>query len=141
MTELAHIKSNVPSTASARDKLQHYEDVLKTLPFLFEAHVDHVFAPGVYARCINMPKGTTYTSKIHKTKHIAIVCSGRAIVSTGDKVETIQAPCIFVTEPNTKRALYIEEDCVWITIHPTTETDLAKVEEQIIAENYLEEAQ
>jgi hypothetical protein len=40
------------------------------------------------------------------------------------------------TLPGTKRALYIHEDATWVTFHPTPETDLEKIETQLIAKDF-----
>jgi hypothetical protein len=37
-----------------------------------------------------------------------------------------------ITEPGTRRALKIYEDTVWTTFHPTEETDLVKLEAELI---------
>ena len=98
-------------------------------------HVDHVFAKGAYMRCISMKAGTLIISKRHKTQHICVVVSGECDVSSADGVRKfVKGPAIFITEPNTKRAITVHTDSVWMTFHVTDETDLAKIEEQIIKE-------
>lgn len=121
----------------SRESILAFEEALKLMPPGI-APVDHVFAPGVYARCMNIPKGTMLTGKIHKTRHLNIVASGDISVATEDGLKRIKAPCIFVSEPNTKRAGHAHEDTVWITIHVTEETDLAKIEEEVITEDFIE---
>lgn len=133
MTELHHVLVAALSTEPKAGKTHALQEALKSLP-PYECHVDHVFAPGVYARCINMPAGFACTSKLHKTEHLAIVCSGRVTVSTDDENYTVTGPQIFITKPGTKRALYVHEDCVWITIHVTDSTDLEEIERQVIGE-------
>lgn len=141
MNNLAQVLTGTLLTAPSREKIAAYEKAIAEHLPPYDPKVDHVFAPGVYARAINMPAGTTYTSKIHKTEHLVIVCSGRVTVSTDKEVSVVRGPCIFTTKPNTKRAVYVHEDCVWITIHATEETDLEKIEEQVIAKDYLEDEQ
>ncbi len=96
----------------------------------------HHFAPGVYARELFIPKGVVLTGKIHKTEHINIVSQGKIAVATEDGQKIIEAPCIFVSKPGTKRAGYALEDTTWITIHVTEETDLMKIEQQVIATDH-----
>ena len=43
-----------------------------------------------------------------------------------------------VSEPGTKRAVVAETDAVWTTIHLTNETDLAKIESEVIAASFEE---
>lgn len=98
--------------------------------------VTHHFAPSVYAREIFMPAGAVVVGKIHKHAHLNIISKGRVIVSTEFGKKQLVAPCTFVSEAGTKRAVYIVEDCIWTTIHPTEETDLEKIEEHVIAKDY-----
>jgi hypothetical protein len=106
----------------------------------------HRFLPGLYAREILMPAGTLLTSKIHNTEHPYVVLSGRVRVFVpGEGVVILEAGHVGITKPGTKRLLFIEEDCRWITFHPLTPEDetrrregaseqtlVAEVEERII---------
>jgi len=85
---------------------------------LVDMPVTHHFTPGLYTREIFMPKGTLCTSKIHKTEHPYSVLSGKCQVFTvGGGVEEIEAGHFGITQPGTRRVLYIEEDCTWVTHH------------------------
>ena len=101
-----------------------------------ETLTDHFFAPGVYARMFFVPKGTVAIGKIHKTEHLTIICDGKCSVSTEDGPLFFEGPCVFSSRPGVKKAVYAFEDTTWITIHVTEETDLEKIEEQVIAEDY-----
>lgn len=80
-----------------------------------------------------MPKGTLLTSKIHKTEHPFIVSKGKVSVWLDEGEEVlIEAPYCGITLPNTRRVLYIHEDCIWTTIHATDKTTPEEVEEEII---------
>jgi len=99
----------------------------------------HFFAPGVYVRQIFVPAGTTVVTKIHRYSHVAIVAKGRVHVVTEDGTEIIEAPHTWVVNPSGKKAVYHETDTIWITVHPTEETDLAKIERDIISEDFLDD--
>lgn len=92
----------------------------------------HRFAPGVYLREIFMPKGQFIIGQRHNTEHFNIVLKGRARVKMDDGVIEIVAPCTFVSKPGVRKVLYILEDMVWQTIHPTDETNLDKLQELLI---------
>lgn len=98
--------------------------------------LSHNFAPGTYARTCFLPKGTLIVGKIHKHAHQNIVSQGRVTVVTEFGRMEIQGPYVFTSQPGTKRALYVHEDTYWTTIHLTDETDLMKIEEEIIAKDY-----
>lgn len=108
-----------------------------------EVKLEHFFAPGVYLRQVTMPAGASIVGKIHKTEHLCIVSRGRVISCTEfEGTREIAGPCTFVTPAGTKRALYVLEECVWATVHPTTlagvdgratAEDLAGIEDTFIA--------
>lgn len=79
-----------------------------------------------------MPAGTLVVSRQHKTEHPYVVLTGRVMVSVpGEGVKVLEAGHVGITKPGTRRALYILEDCRWITFHPTKETDLAKLQDEL----------
>jgi hypothetical protein len=86
----------------------------------------------MYIREIFMPAGTLLTSKIHKTNHPFVVTKGKCKVFDGNKIEHIEGPHTGITEPNTRRLLYIEEDTTWLTFHVTDKTDVDEIEKEII---------
>lgn len=92
---------------------------------------DH-FAPGVYARQLFMPAGTFVVGHVHKTSHLNILLTGRARVLMDGVVHDLAAPFTFRSGEGVQKVLYILEDCTWMTIHPTDETDAEKVREAII---------
>lgn len=93
----------------------------------------HKFTPGLYFREIFMPQGSLVVSKVHKTEHPFVILSGAVRVWTDESgILEFRAPYVGVTKAGTRRVLYITEDCRWITFHPTKETDLKKIEDQII---------
>jgi hypothetical protein len=86
---------------------------------LVDCPLVHRFTDGMYIRQIFMPKGTLITSKIHKTQHPYTVSLGAVAVSIdGGDWERIVAPYTGITNPGTRRILYILEDCIWTTYHP-----------------------
>lgn len=81
---------------------------------------------------MRIPAGTVATGKVHKTLHLNILSQGDVSVLTEDGMKRIQAPCTIVSPPGTKRAVYAHTDVVWTTIHGTHETDLEKLEADLI---------
>lgn len=95
-----------------------------------EMQVGHTFTPGLYRRTILMRAGTLATSCIHNTEHQFVVVVGSASVYVpGVGVEQIHAPYFGITKPGTRRVLYMPEDCVWATFHPTTAEEDAESDE------------
>jgi quercetin dioxygenase-like cupin family protein len=95
----------------------------------------HHFAAGLYAREMRVSAGTVLTGKMHRQQHICVLSAGRVTVWTESGMRTVEAPFTFVAEPGTKRAMYAHTDAVWTTFHPTTETDLDRIEADVIVPN------
>jgi hypothetical protein len=84
----------------------------------------HSFCSGFYIRQIFMPAGTLITSLIHKTRHTYQITKGVVKVKINEhEWETLEAGHAGVTEPGTRRILFIAEDCIWTTFHPILESE------------------
>ncbi|AOA57573.1 hypothetical protein [Acinetobacter larvae] len=111
-----------------RDVQQQIQDNAE----LIDVPVVNHFAPGVYMRQMDAVAGTLVVSKMHRTEHMNILIKGSITVATENGIEFLQAPVVLKSMPGTKRIGYFHEDSSWITVHPTEETDLEKIEQQVI---------
>jgi hypothetical protein len=98
----------------------------------------HYFAPGVYGRQMDIPKGMCIVGKIHKHQHINIITSGVIKVVTEFGHDVYTAPRTWISEAGTKRAVYALEDTTWLCVHanPTDTTDIRELEDQLIAADF-----
>lgn len=96
----------------------------------------HSFAEGLYIRQITVPAGVLTVTKIHKYSHVAFLLKGKMRILEESGVKYIEAPAYFITAAGTKRIIYHETEVVLVTVHATTETDVDKIEEAIIAKTY-----
>ena len=96
--------------------------------------VTHGFAPGVYLREIFMPAGTYVIGKEHNTEHFNTILKGSAYVMIDDNVEFMVAPMSFVSHAGCRKVLYIVEDMIWQTIHPTEETNIEVLENTLVSD-------
>jgi hypothetical protein len=93
----------------------------------------HRFAPGVYLREIHIPAGTVVIGKVHRTEHFNIMLKGVALIVHEDgSREELRAPLTFVSKAGVQKVVYILEDTIWQNVHPTTETDLKKLEADLV---------
>jgi hypothetical protein len=119
-----------------RKKLYQLQEAVGELEHV-DCPLQHVFAPGAYARTMYIPAGTVIVGKIHKHAHLNILSQGTVCVMTeteGDRQLT--GPLTMVSPPGTKRAVYAVTDAVWVTVHLTNETDLEKIEAEVIAPTF-----
>ena len=82
-----------------------------------------------------MKRGLFVIGHEHRTKHFNMVTEGRARVMVEGIVSEISAPNVFVSNGGVRKVLFILEDMRWITIHPTTETDLEILEDELIVKS------
>jgi hypothetical protein len=132
--EVATIEGASPQ--EIRAWILRIESYMKTMKQI-ELQVKHHFAKGLYGRELFLPKGTRAIGKIHKREHLSVISKGAITVLTEeDGLRRIIAPYTFVSQPGTKRLVIAHTDTIWNTIHATNETDLEKIEADVIATSY-----
>lgn len=121
-----------PLAVPSREKITELQEMMLSMGEGLELPVRHHFAPGVYCRELTIPAGVVAVGKIHRTEHLTIISSGKVTIWTEEGMKTLEAPCLLHSFPGAKRAAYAHTDVVITTIHPTNETDLAKLEAELI---------
>ena len=99
-----------------------------------DAPVTHNFADGIYVRELFIPGDSWIMGKRHRYETCNILLKGKLslYMGPGKPAKTIEAPLIFNSKPGTKKFAYAHEDTIFLNIHPTTETDIDKIEEEFI---------
>lgn len=120
---------------TVRDKILELQDNLLKMTQI-DCPVKHHFAPDSYGREIFIPAGTLIIGKIHRHAHLNVISQGECYVLTEDGVNHYKAPLTFTSFARTKRVVYAVNDLVWTTCHVTKETDLEKIENELIAPTY-----
>jgi hypothetical protein len=115
-------------------KIEEIEGQLLQLPQV-DVPLNHMFAPGVYAREVVMPTDSFVIGHEHKTEHFNIILTGRATVMMEGVIHDIKAPAIIKSNRNVRKILYIHEEMHWVTIHPTDETNIEKLEEMLVVKS------
>jgi quercetin dioxygenase-like cupin family protein len=124
-----------PFTASndpevMRAKIWALQEAMTDMPQV-DCPVRHIFAPGLYAREMTIPKGVTAVGAVHKTEHVTTISKGRMLLMTDEGIQEVSAGYTGVSKPGIKRAAYALEDTVMVCYHPTNETDLDKLAEEL----------
>lgn len=143
-TMLALIKNEVPvlqKNEDIRSQILKLEESMKSAVVKEDVNeidcpLKHIFAPGAYAREIFIKKDTLIVGKIHKHAHLNMLMKGIVSVLTENGPKVFTAPMTMVSPAGTKRVVYAHEDTIWVTVHLTKETDLEKIEDEIIAKDY-----
>lgn len=133
---LAELSSEVANSANRRETVLRMEARIAAAPQI-ELEVLHHFSKGLYAREMHIPKGVILAGEIHRFQNLNILSKGRISLFTEHEGQvTLEAPCTIVSRPGVKRIGYAHEDVVWTTIHATTETDVEKIKEEVIAKDF-----
>ena len=98
----------------------------------------HTFADGMYIRQLTVPPGALTVTKIHKKTHPFFLLKGTISILTEEGVKTFTAPHSGITKAGTKRIIYHHDEVVFTTVHTTNETDLDKIEADVIANDFEE---
>lgn len=103
-----------------------------------DSRTSHTFGPGFYARTLILEPGDIIAGKEHATEHIFILTEGEiAIAIAGAPPVRVSAPFQTVAKPGIKVGVALTR-CVCTNIHITHETDLAKLEAELIVPEALE---
>jgi quercetin dioxygenase-like cupin family protein len=97
-----------------------------------ELKTEHFFVPGMYCRRVFRPAGTLIVGKVHKQPHFFLCASGEIIAWTESGMKKLSAGDVVECQPGTKRVTLATTDSVGITIHKTEETDLDKIETELV---------
>ena len=114
-----------------------------------KCEINHTFTKGdgktgqIYSRTILMKSGSVVTSKIHKFEHPFFVMSGYMIWYNENPDEPgaihIKAPYMGVTQPGTRRLIFIVQDVLMTACYATDLTDVAEIERTIIHPHFVPE--
>lgn len=112
---------------------ERLEELLLSVEDQQECSITHEFIPGQYIRTVYFPAGTIAIGHEQKFEQLNEVVTGRVQFlddETGELTEIV-GPCTFFGKPGRKIG-YIVEPTIWRNIFVTTETDIAKIEDQMV---------
>ena len=118
-------------------KLYDLQESMKDLPNQIEPHTDHFFSEGMYGRLMHLKAGESVVGKAHKHNHLAMLLVGAVSIQSKYGLITYNAakgPCIINVLAGDKRAFFAHSDIQYITLHVTDETDLVKLEQELVGE-------
>jgi hypothetical protein len=96
----------------------------------------HSFAKGQYIREVYNPAGALVVTKIHKHDHPFFLMKGDMSIMSEDGEKRLIAPHYGITTAGTKRMIFCHTECVFVTVHATTKTDIKEIEEELILTSF-----
>lgn len=93
----------------------------------------HYHTDELYGRRIVVPTGVVFTTKVHKSDHIAVCLRGhiRIMGENGEMIDVV-APDVFITRKGTQRFIYVLDEVEWLTVHACEEQDIDRVEKALV---------
>lgn len=79
-----------------------------------------------------MPAGSLVVGKTHRYDHLSCLSMGRVLVTIDDEITEVLAPYTYLSLAGIKRVLLALEDSLWTTFHGTEETDIDKLEMDLV---------
>lgn len=99
-----------------------------------EIPVRHEFCDGMYYREITVPENTFIVGHKHTHSCFNILSKGSMLLkeTIDDDGRLITAPCSFVTGPGVQKMAQTINECVFVNVFRTDETDIDKLEEILV---------
>lgn len=124
---------------TCRNLIYSLEEKLHTDPNSFVNEAEdckpvHRFVAGLYHRELYIPPNRVIVGKRHAVEHVVMLTQGSCTCVTERGYEEMVAPLTFISPAGEKRVVITgpDQDCTWVTLHPTMETNLEKIEEDVI---------
>lgn len=133
-----------PAKASEWGVINTVEEALLKLDQIDKYEVDHYVMPYVIARQARLPAGSIITTERHRHWHPYIITYGNVSVFNEQDgsikhITAFDAPgghFCSLTEPETRRLIFVREDTLWTTFHTCPHGDVNRmVQENIIPNN------
>lgn len=131
--QLARSLGLVTPTEEAREFLSFaLSNVPNAPPVTVDHHgipTEHTFTPGLYMRTVTLIGPMIIATRVHLTEHPFVISAGECYVydALTNEVQALVAPYHGITKPGTFRLLYVPNEVIWSTFHPTNETDPERI--------------
>jgi hypothetical protein len=125
------------SKTTSLDAVLALQNRLLALPQI-DCPITHHFADGQYGREMHMRAGELVIGKMHRCSTLNVLLEGEiGIGMPGQVPELMQAPRVFVSEPNCKKVIVAITDVRFMTLHPTKLRDVVAIEQKFIVPEQL----
>lgn len=105
-------------------------------PLRVDLEVTESLAHGLYTRTLFIPKGCELVGKIHKKPCVNIVAKGDISIMTETGAMRVQAGYSVTSPAGIQKIGYAHEDTIFINVFRTDETDISRMEADLIAPDF-----
>ena len=103
--------------------------------------IQHHFSAGVYAKETHIPAGHVLVQHAHKHDHLSILASGSIELLVDGVKSVVTAPACLTIAAGKHHGVKSLTDVVWYCIHATECTNADDVDEILIVDGNVKEAQ
>lgn len=137
--DLANLNSKTP--AARKIQLSELHSTMRDLIAQGENNIatehESLHAHGIYVAVWRAKAGSLVEGSLHKYSHLSVIIEGVVQEATPELgCRELVAGHYEIAPAGLKRTVYCVQDCVWLMVHPTNETDPTKVKEEFVAKNY-----
>ncbi len=120
------------TTPGTLEQIEAAEKELLHLPQI-DVPITHLTGRGgVYLRLAEVVQAGMFAiGHKHLRDHYSILLSGRVRCVCDGEVQELTAPAILFARAGTRKVVMFLEDSQWLNIHPSNETDVAKLEAEM----------
>jgi quercetin dioxygenase-like cupin family protein len=128
---MENLSTNQPAIIE-QDAIHRLREEMRQMPQAPAFKTTHFFAGGMYCRRMEIPAGSLIVSKVHKTEHHFIGCSGELVIAGQGETFTLKPGDVIVSPIGTRRAVFAQTDVVCITVHKTDLVSTDGLEESLM---------
>jgi hypothetical protein len=122
------------AAATPQEAIERAQKIMLEMPQA-DAPVTHIFGNGLYIRETRMSPGAA-VGHYQRYPHMCVLVKGKCTMIQSDGTfKEFSAPMTFIAPPG-KKAGYVLEDCIWLNIYATNETDVEKLENYYLDKDY-----
>jgi len=103
--------------------------------------IQHHFSAGVYAKETHIPAGHVLVQHKHKFDHLSILASGSIEMMVDGERSVLHAPACITIAAHKHHGVKSLTDVVWYCIHATECTDENDIDDVLIIDGNVKEAQ
>ena len=107
----------------------------------FDPKIVHHFGGGVYAKETFIPAGKWLVQHTHKFDHLSVLAKGSIELIVDGESSTIHAPACLTIAAGKHHGVKSLTDVVWYCIHATECTDENDIDDVLIIDGNVKEAQ
>lgn len=124
------------SPLATRVAIEQRKEEMLVSPNRVELPFTESLQQGLYTRTLFIPRGCELVGKIHRKPCVNIVAKGDITIMTETGLMRVQAGYSVTSPAGIQKIGYAHEDTIFINVFRTDETEISKIEKDLICEKH-----